>query len=210
MKYLSAYYWQQEDKNSLVLKHLVYRKNNFPVVFGCISDDTHYNSLLTEWFYQKGLRGCKKENQTEGSLADSLSKALATCDEGYGEENLPDTAGILCADHQFVLWKRGNFEIDLLCTRFGRPLAKKILQENQEDSLLVLNGVLEEGVGLLIMNSRMYEHYTDRELQECLNVKDLCGEERMQKRLKELGEEAKEKAKEKGGQQPAALLVVSC
>lgn len=217
MKYLSAYYWQQSSRSTLVLKHLVYHKNQRNVVWGCIcsgkdANDQEINRFymgeLIEWFYKEGITLCQKHMLTGGELAHSLQRKVHRLDKWLLKKGnrVPGQAGVVCVQNQFMIWGRGGVRIVLLNTSFGHAHTKLLLEESQSQMPELYTGVLESGVGILVAESCFGKYVTDESLKECLEIKELTSEKRMQKRLKELGEAAHGKEGESG----AALMVLAC
>lgn len=118
----------------------------------------------------------------------------------------PRGAGmVLCIGECFLVWGMGGQRLWLLNTRFGKPHFRCLLHEETEGDSNVLSGILEPGVGLLSANMSLFAGVSKEQILDCLAVKKLDGELRLQKRLQELGEEAAGKGKE----HPAAVLVVT-
>ena len=203
MEYLSGYYWQQgEGVTSLVLKQLVYRKSGVPVLFGCMqsSGNGQVTEELVNWFYEEGVHLCEKRGGASERLELRLEKGIGKLLEGRSEVSFTVLFG---AQECFWIWSQGAQKVYLLNSRFGRPHAKCIVGEEE---VCVWSGELQQGVGILVATEDFCSRISQEQLQECLAVTELDSEERVQKRMDELGR----KACQLGGQHVAAMLAVTC
>lgn len=201
MEYLSGYYWQQGDvRTSLVLKQLVYHEGGVPVLFGCMQScgNGKLVEVLTDWFYQEGLQLCRRRGVEPERLEMSLKRVIPNS----RDKDLSFTV-LLCVDDCFLLWNQGKQSAYLLNTRFGRPCAKCVAAGKEEK---VIVGKLQQEVGILVVTEGFGEGLSLQQIRECLAVGELHSEERVHKRMQELGR----KACELGGQHVGALLAVTC
>ena len=239
MQYLSGYFWRQEEKVSLVLKHLVYPNGEEPVLFGCLARGegaAQFVKKITDWFYREGLDFCKGLSVTPEILHEKLQTQLKNISKGNVEgtlqgegrtkhqkevqrrmlENCEDAesssakentisagAVLICAGEYFALWSSPGQQVFLHNTRFGRPNVRLLTDGKQEQFLC---GKLQKGVGILVPAFKVGQQIGKAELAECLAVKTLTDEKRLEKRLREIGEEAARR----GAEQVSSLLVVTC
>jgi len=197
---------------TLVLKHLVYPGGEEPVLVGCLCQGEGaalFGKKLTDWFYREGLYFCKKASVTPESLRRQMQVQLQVWlqaqREGRGaqENTLLTGAVLLCVGEYFALWSSIGQPVYLLNTRFGRSHIRLLTDGKQEQFLC---GKLQNGVGIFVPSSGVSQQMRAEELAECLAVKALTGEERLEKRLRELGE----KAATRGAEQVSTMLVVTC
>ena len=226
MKYRTGYYWQTEEvpHTALVLQHLVYRKRKKPLFWGCICTEGHcggteswrsayYVRQLTEWFHRKGRRWCLGEKTGDfDRLRVTLAEAIAGMDaevaahdcflgeKGQGEVEL---AGLVCGGECFLLFYRGNIRVYLLNRRLSKGHCMR-LQGEKLGTMHVLSGIMQPGIGLLLITEEMAEKCGEERLQECLNISELLQAHRPQRYLEELGREA---AKQEGSHMGALLLL---
>ena len=216
---------------SLVLKHLVYPGEEEPVLFGCLCQGegaARFSKKLTDWFYREGLCFCKKTSITAESMQVQLKaqiEALAQKQEhasvqtqvqkqghasvqtqiqGQLEEKTALTgAALLCVGEYFALWSSLGQPVYLLNTSFGRSHIR-LLIVGQNDQFLC--GKFQKGVGILVPEKDLSLQMKAEELAECLKVKDIQDEERVEKRLREIGMEAAKR----GAEHVSTMLVMTC
>lgn len=225
MNYLSSCYWRQEDlRTSLVLKHLVYPGGDEPVLLGCLCREKTGAAFIrsfTEWFYKEGLYLCKKKGSDPEWLRQRLEGQIAVLLQEEDSTGTFSASVILCVGSYFVLWNRGRHQVCLLNTRFGRPRLRCLAGDGETafpDSGLqgpgeipavleeCLAGELQESVGILLGTEDLYETISPQELASCLVIGELNCQDRVDRRLKELGEEAYRR----GGEHTGAMLIVTC
>lgn len=227
MEYLSGYFLHQENPViSLVLKHLVYHGNREPVLLGCLytGREVHgtapFIERLTERFYREGVSLCSRNNVTPERLQawlqeiqyeweqETQTAVRGACDtmllQERGQEFPWESVSVvICVGKYFALWNCGEQQIILLNTRFGRPNVRSIGKAGEET---LVCGEAEGEVGILLGSADFCQKVSRLQMAGCLAVEELQHEERIQKRLKELGEEALRK----GGKHVAAMLVKLC
>ena len=206
MQYLSGYYWRQEESVSLVLKHLVFPGEE-PILFGCLCQGEGavcFSKNLTDWFYDEGLSLCKKASVTAESMQVQLKVPIEKMLEKQpGEKTLLTGAAILCVGEYFALWSSHGQQVYLLNTGFGRSRIR-LLARGQGEQFLC--GRLQKGVGILVPAEGIGLRLGSEELAQCLKVKELHDEERLEKRLREIGIEAARR----GAEHVSTMLVMTC
>lgn len=205
MDYLCAYYWQQEgEKVSLVLKQLVLHDGGVPVVFGCMAEGgkgNFFTEKMTEWFHNSALLLCRRREEDTKVLEKSLLRQISDI------PRKPKSAMVLlCVGNLFFLWGKGQQRIWLLNTRFGRPHHRCLLDAGMVEDGEIVSGSLECGVGILAADESFLRKLTGEQIVNCLMLKELNQETKLQKRLKELGEAAARKGEKHLG----AMLIVTC
>ena len=216
MQYLSGYFWRQEETVSLVLKHLVYPGKE-PVFFGCLGQGeraSYFCKWFTEWFYREGLCFCKKGNITSEMLKAQLEEQMKSgwvkghdsdrADKDLAQDSAMLTGAVLlCVGEIFALWSSPGQQIYILNIRFERSQIRLLADGKKEN---ILCGKIQKGVGIFIPTSGMSLQMKAEELKECLAVKILTDEERIEKRLREIGAEAVKR----GAEYASSMLVVTC
>lgn len=204
---------------SLVLKHLVYPVGEEPVLFGCLCQGegaARFSKKLTDWFYREGLCFCKKTSVTAESMQVQLKaqiEALVQTQEHASvqtqvqkqleEKTVLTGAALLCVGEYFALWSSLGQPVYLLNTSFGRSHIR-LLIDGQNDQFLC--GKFQKGVGILVPAKDLSLQMKAEELAECLKVKDIQDEERVEKRLREIGMEAAKR----GAEHVSTMLVMTC
>ena len=227
MKYRTGYYWQTEEvpHTALVLQHLVYRKRKKPLFWGCICTEgdceeqksrrsAYYVKQLTEWFHKKGRRWCLGEKAGDfDRLRVTLAEAIADMDAevaahdrflGEKGRNEVELAGLVCGEERFLLFYRGNLRAYLLNRRLSKGHCMR-LQGERLGTVHVLSGIMQPGIGLLLITGKMAEKCGEDRLQECLNISELLQAHSLQRYLEELGGEAVKQ----GGRYMGALLLLT-
>lgn len=204
MDYMCGYYWNGEGEVSLVLKQLAFHGMDMPVLFACLAEGRTRKAFveeMTEWFHKKAVTCCQKGEQGLKAMERDLEKQA---EKHF--HNMEMAAVFLCVGELFFLWGRGKQKIWLLNTRFGKPHRRALFSEEEQNDGEMLSGALEHGVGILLATKEFGEGIGTEQLNACLAVKELDRESKVEKRLKELGEESERKGKE----HVAAVLVVTC
>jgi len=205
MEFFTAHYLQQgATETALVLQHLVYPKDGRTMVFACVckgkemQGGERFIGLLQEWFRREGRELLRRDvgvllEQSERQFRRAfteLERQWRTYSEKQGRGNdATKLCGIFCVDERFLLFCRGGQGIYLLNTRFERPSCKKLVTREEGKAIYTECGWLEPGVGILLATESFCECLTEQQLCECLSARELSDGKRMQKRLKELGEE---------------------
>lgn len=199
MKYLTSYYWQQEEKSltSLVLQHLVYRRRKVPVLFACLCSveeewgNSYFAEQLVSWFQNKGRKLLVANGDNEKKIIAQLHTVIGQIDEELkenGKYNHDDSksfvsvAGVLCMADYYLLFYRGNQKVYLLNYRFGQANCKQISQSGSEQ-LQIISGRMEKNIGLLLATNDWGRGITEEQIKECLAVKTLTGKNQEEKTL---------------------------
>lgn len=215
MQFQTAYYWQQgENRTSLVLQQYAY--GAVPILFSCICGGGtesekaggYMAERLSQWFRELNLKklACRPELGLENAES-GLRKLIARTDrELAAAKAVPGKSetsfsGILCVEGSFCLFYRGEQRIYLTNTCFGRSYTKRLDKEGGR--LALERGTVQPELGLLFATGTFCEKLTEQALREVLSVKEIKGEERLERRLRELGEEAARQ----GGRDLAAVFI---
>lgn len=219
MQYLSGYYWRQEEAISLVLKHLVYPGEEEPVLFGCMCQGeggARFGRKLTDWFYREGLYFCKKTSVTAEGMQGQMKAQIGALVQTQGgastqtqvqgqpeEKTVLTGAAILCVGEYFALWSSFGQPVYLLNTSFGRAHIC-LLTDGQNEQFLC--GKFQKEVGIWVPAKDLSLQMKAEELAQCLKVKNIHDEERLEKRLREIGTEAAKR----GAEYVSSMLVMTC
>ena len=219
MKYLSSYYWQQEEpaETSLVLQHFVYRKGKLPGLFACIcTGSAYFTEQLTYWFQTEGrellrldsspdLDKTKAKIQQIISRIDSDLAEFASCKKIEACKNT-HFIGMLSIGKRFLIFSRGELRAYLLNRRFERVHCKCLTPQKENEELQIMSGDMETGIGLLLSTRSFAQNLEREQIKTCLSVKELTRTENVKGRLRELGEEAARQ----GGRHMGAILLLTC
>ena len=203
MDYICGHYWNRESEVALVLKQLAFHEGNQQVVFACLAEGEsrqHFVEEMTDWLLEKAVKHCKRGEKAMDALERSLEKQLQK-HAGNGENLV-----LLCVGNFFFLWGRGRQKAWILNARFGKSCGHLLLGEKERKRGELLHGEVEKGVGILLTTGEFGEFVSEEQLVECLAVKTLDKESKVEKHLKELGDENVRKGKKHG----TAVLVVTC
>lgn len=215
MKFQTACYWQQgENRTSLLLQQ--YACGTVPVLFSCICGGgtgtdkagSYMTEQLLQWFRGLHLKKltCRPERGLENAesglrkLIMRTDRELAAAKSGM-KKGETACSGILCVEDSFCLFYRGPQRIYLANTCFGRPHIKRL--DRADGRLTMERGNMQPELGLLFATESFCETLTEQALREVLSVKETDREERLERRLRELGEEAARR----GGRDLAAVFV---
>lgn len=195
MEYLSTYDWQSgQECASLVLQQMQYGWSRCSALFGCLCATDAMAEELLGWWERKGLA----LPYCAGEVLDAWAKELEAyaeqrCRRQTGQEQNGAWSGVLCVEHEFLLFQGGQATAYVINTRFGRSHIRPIGQTGEQDNLRegaewkVLRGRLEKGVGILLANQGFLQGISMQQLQEVLVVQELRTEEQLERRLRELG-----------------------
>lgn len=229
MKYLTSYYWQQEEPaaTSLVLQHFVYRKGRQPGIFACICtvsswkeggsnvSNAYFAERLTCWFQEEG-RALFRMDHSElfTKTRERLEQVISQIDKDLmnhavlaGQDGSPtlDIVGLLGMGERFLLFFRGEQKGYLLNKRFEHVHCKCLTESEEKGKLHMISGEMEKGIGVLLVTKEFPENLSVRQMEECLSVKELEKTENVRGRLRELGEEAVRQ----GGHHLGAVLLLT-
>lgn len=198
MEYVTASYWQKEEKAGLFLslQQRRYRKNGRNAVSACISDDGKIVRYLQD----------RMDDELSGKLlwrtggGDFLRECWREELSRLGEDC--NYAGILCAEERVLLFSHGRMRNFAFFRRFGRVGWRTL-----EGQCIV--GEVEPGTAILTADNA-FINYCEEELAECLKPQitenispEICAE-RAERRLRELGE----KAAVQGGKHMGAVWIL--
>lgn len=196
MQYLAAHFWQSanHDVSSMTLQQVYHKKKKMPVVLACICTDAknvkerkRLVTELTDWFYEIGLPLCDKHEgrrmrSVAGSLEGALKKSVANALE-------MQVAGVFCVGKSLILFQKGSLQMHLLNTRNLRTHSSALqLEADANEGLTLQEGWVQPGIGVLLTTKSFENHVTASRIEECLNIREIRTEERMERRLRELGQ----------------------
>lgn len=225
MDFFTTTYWQAgQNHSALLLQQYRYRHTAIcltAVCAGCNEAQGKACAYLTgqmlQWFRCLSFKQLARNPDSYlsaleyslQSLIKQLDSELISCGFISQETFLP-LSGILCSDDHFLLFTRGKQHIYLLNKGFGQSCLQSLSDEmaagqTSSDELILRQGILQQDVGLLFVTDTFCKHLTDRELRECLYVEELQGQDRLTRRLRELGN----RAETLGGRDMAAVLLLT-
>jgi len=233
MEYHTAYFWQDSERNlsSLALQQVYHKGKKLPVVFACVgwseedvsgtepgSGKTGEGSCqdrempaskpsakvvaaLMDWFYTRGLQQCMKKG--EGGIYQvgrMLHRQLTV------HHNDATLVGILGVGKRLCIFNLGNAFVRVLNLQKGVAYSKELrLAEGDKHGIGIQYVLMEPEVGVMLGTDGFWKGIAEVCVEECLNVKELDGKIRVEKRLRELGKQGELR----GGTHMAALLLVT-
>lgn len=230
MKYLTTYYWQQEETSatSLVLQQFVFRKDGQHGIFACIctarvweedeeracAEKNYFAKQLTDWFQREGRKLFYEDNSEEFvRTKKKMERVIARTDSEMAKYAAHRTSDyepphfiiLLGVGGRFLLFCRGAQKAYLLNRRFEHVHCKCLTEQEKREDLQIISGEMECGIGLLLATEDFVERVTAQQLKECLSVKELARTANRKGRLRELGEEAARQ----GGRHMGAILLLT-
>lgn len=195
MAFLTACYWQAENRNSLLLRRFVVK--GIPVVFACIwkeeKEEKEIARILESWFqefpFEKGKRRRERLLREQGEkLKNMLEKS------GNG-----GIGGLFYLENQGFLFGGGGIQIRLI----NQAMGKTCLGENlfSEEGFTLLFGEIRPETAFLILGESLSE-VGGEELKNVLAPWETGEERQVKRRMKELGE-----LWEKQGQEDVAAVL---
>lgn len=208
MNLVTAVYWQSLKNHSALLLQQ-YQYKNIPIcLFAlCPGQNTtqgragaYLTGQLLQWFREQPVkRLVRNPDRYFLSLEEILGNFLGQLDKDLASGGLvpclqpSPISGIFCVDDRFLLFSRGKNKIFFLNKNFGRSHVKCLTdsmknEASAADSLSIRQGILQQDVGLLFATDTFCSQLTEQEIRECLYVDELCGENTIQRHLRELGD----------------------
>ncbi len=181
MEYVTAGYWQKEEKAGLFLslQQRRYRKSGRNAVSACISDNGKIVRYLQDRIDDELSGKVLWQTGREDFLRECFMQELSVLGEDC------NYAGILCAEERVLLFSHGRMRNFAFFRRFGK-------------------------VGWILTADNAFINYCEEELAECLkpqiaeNISPKICADRAGRRLRELGE----KAAAQGGKHMGAVWIL--
>lgn len=207
MNLITAVYWQPlQNHSALLLQQYQYKSIPICLFVLCPGQNAaqgragaYLTGQLLQWFRRQPVkRLARNPDRYLQDLEEILDKFLGQLDKDLISGGLmpclqpAPISGIFCVDDRFLLFSRGGHKIFSMNKNLGRGHVQCLSdhmggEETATDSLNIRQGVLQQDVGLLFATDTFYDQLTEQEIRECLYVDELCGEDQMQRRLRELG-----------------------
>lgn len=218
--FITSTYWQQGHNDSaLLLQH--YKYKGVPLCFACIcagegEDKGRAGAYLTgqllSWFRTLPLSRLagnpeKRLPGLETGLTERIERSKKELRvHGLLQEKGMDYSGILCVREHFLLFREGSCQVCLLNRCFDKGHFGRIGEERiPEGDGFFRQGILQQGIGLILATESFCSRLKDREFEECLHVKTVQTREQADRHLLELGC----RAEELGGRHMGAVLLLT-
>ena len=211
MQYFATHYWQTAGDNatSLVLQQAYHKRHKMPVLLACVCTDPkgrydgrRIGENLKVWFYDTALPFCGKSGRKGAEpVMEKLNKTLT---QSMGETEA-DLAGIFCAGSSFQIFQKGKAQICILNDRNHHANCRKLQMNVSPEKIAVQRGILQRNVGILLTSEGFHAAVPHRIIEECLQVREMNSQNRVETRLRELGGFGEESA----GRNMGAVLLVS-
>ncbi len=189
MSIISNYIWEKAADGginpvSLVLQQVKIRGREIDLFCVCDSSDEKEASMteqLTEWFHRKCLPAC--EGRTAPMPRDLLEPELRrVCGELPGQGAWGYCAALLVGN-TFCLCGQGDVSAQLINYRYNHPRIKRLS--------IPLYGRIQRGAGLLLHTPELIRDLRQEEVCQILHGKELCQEEGIGRRLREMYREGR-------------------
>ena len=218
--FITSIYWQQGHNDSaLLLQH--YKYKGVPLCFACIcagegEDKGRAGAYLTgqllSWFRALPLSRLagnpeKRLPGLETGLTERIERSKKELRvHGLLQEKGMDYSGILCVGDHFLLFREGSCQVCLVNRCFDKGHFGRIGEESiPEGDGFFRQGILQQGIGLILATESFCSRLKDREFEECLHVKTVQTREQADRHLLELGC----RAEELGGRHMGAVLLLT-
>lgn len=202
MQYHTAYFWQDSKRNlsSLALQQVYCKRKKLPMVFACLGRAEGVAALM-DWFYIRGLRCCvKKGGRGIDQAGRSIYHRLAA------QHSHVPLVGILGVGKRLCIFNLGNASVRVLNLKKGAAYSRELQLGGRDKYGIGIQYVLmEPEVGVMLGTEGFWKGIAELCVEECLNVKELDGKIRVEKRLQELGKQGELR----GGTNMAAVLLVT-
>lgn len=207
MNLTTAVYWQTfQNHSALLLQQCQYKC--IPIcLFALCSGQNEFQGKagayvtgqLLQWFRgQPFKRLARNPDKYFPSLEENLEHFLGQLNGDLISgglvphmQSIP-ISGIFCVNDHFLLFSCGGQKIFFLNKNLGHghvqclndPMENKKIAAG---SLKIRQGILQREVGLLFATDTFCLQLKEQDIRECLYVDELCGENQIQRRLRELG-----------------------
>lgn len=207
MNLITAVYWQAlQNHSALLLQQCQYKCIPICLFALCSGQNesqgkagAYVTGQLLQWFRgQPFNRLARNPDKYFPSLEEHLEHFLGQLDGDLISSGLAPhmqfipISGIFSVDDHFLLFSSGGQKIFSLNKNLGHGHVQCLTDsiENEKTtagSLNIRQGILQRKVGLLFVTDTFSQQLTEQDIRECLYVDELCGEDQMQRRLRELG-----------------------
>ncbi len=195
MHFFATHFWRAQEGggSSLVLQQVYHRRKKIPIVLACICNNGRVDGSLAKglihWFYGEGLKLCRKGERgidsIERGFVAYVEQALA---EERGGGAKPELIGMLLVGQCFVMVQKGGLGAKLLNQKNHRSHCRSFVgREVPGEEISVRRGRIQKGVGVLLTTAVFDEGIGDVTVEECLEVRSLRSQERLERQLRELG-----------------------
>lgn len=207
MNLSTAVYWQNlRNHSALLLQQYQYKGIPICLFVLCPGQNesqgkagAYLTGQLLQWFRgQSFKRLVRNPDNYFPSLEENLEHFLGRLNGDLISGGLAlhsqstPISGIFCVDDHFLLFSCGGQKIYFLNKNLGHGHVQCLTDsmENKKTaagSLNIRQGILQRKVGLLFATDTFCRRLKEQDIRECLYVDELCGEDQMQRHLRELG-----------------------
>lgn len=207
MNLITAVYWQDfQNHSALLVQHYQYKHTPICLFALCAGQNeaqgkagAYLTGQLLQWFRgQPFKRLVRNPDKYFPSLEENLEHFLGQLNGDLISGGLAPhlqsipISGIFCVDDRFLLFSGGGQKIFILNKNLGHGHVQCLTDHMGDEktaagSLNIRQGILQCKVGLLFVTDTFYRQLTEQDIRECLYVDELCGEDQMQRHLRELG-----------------------
>lgn len=180
MAFLTACYWQAENRNSLLLRRFVVK--GIPVVFACIwkeekEEEKEIARILESWFQEFPFGKGKRRERLLRAQGEKLKNMLEKSENrGIG--------GLFYLENQGFLFGSGGIQLRLI----NQAMGKTCLGENllSEEGFTLLFGEVQPETAFLLLGESL--EVGGEEWKNVLAPWETGEERQVKRRMKELGE----------------------
>ena len=207
MNLITAVYWQTlQNHSALLLQQYQYKSIPICLFALCPGQNklqgkagAYLTGQLLQWFRgQPFKRLAQNPDKYFPSLEENLEHFLGQLNGDLVSGGLSShlqfipISGIFCVDDHFLLFSCGGQRIFSLNKNLGHGHVQCLTDymENEKTAVGSLNirqGILQRKVGLLFATDTFCRQIAEQDIRECLYVDELCGEDQVQRHLRELG-----------------------
>lgn len=129
MRFLTSFYWQEENMASLTLQQICLKSGRDSLLLASVCDSRDFGSRLVDWFHEEILRDYGKRGGLDWEMAvTALHKMAKEAAKVRAEQKVGfSCSGILCAGAEFVLFGQGGQRVYLLNRGFKGSRVKVLL-----------------------------------------------------------------------------------
>lgn len=186
MELIAGSFWQESPGGFSGVCRAVRKRDRVPIVLLYAVDGStgqgRTAKTMEEWFHEQALTICGR-----GKAAQRVDEAAESFRQWMAGQHCVYAAVFCMGGECFYVW-RGGMAVCQINRRFDSYHLRKLSVLSQR--MVCVRTALEAEVGIFLCHEAFLEGFTTEQIRECLAVGELSGQGQVERRLRELAEEA--------------------